>query len=160
MAWEKLSSAGPEADDKPDAQESASPSALDSGVRIRTVVVDDSDAMRKSLIALLQVLPVDIVGEARDADEALRVCVETQPDLIFLDIMMPGRTGLEILGEMKAVCPRSRVIMLTSMADREAVVRSAKLGAHDYLLKPFNKAVLCDRVRALCEEMLGKGGKT
>ncbi len=147
MAWEEVSSTPGQQQDREAAEQPI-------GTYVKTVVIDDSDAMRRTLMALLRNLPVEIVGEAADGDEGLRVCRDAQPDLVFLDIMMPGKTGLEALREIKEACPASRVIMLTSMAERSAVMESAKLGAHDYLLKPFNRAVLHDRVQAICRSMI------
>lgn len=114
---------------------------------IRTLLVDDESPARDRLRTLLsEVGDVEICGEARDGIEALERIDQLQPDLVFLDIQMPGLTGLEVVGSMKP--PRPHVVFLTAY-DRFAV-DAFDLHAVDYLMKPTARHRLVrtlDRVR-------------
>jgi DNA-binding response OmpR family regulator len=89
--------------------------------------------------------------EATDGDEILEIARDVQPDLIILDMMMPGRSGIDVIGELRAdsAVDAIPVLMLTARAqaaDREAALGA---GASDFLTKPFSPAELVDRVRQL-----------
>ncbi len=114
---------------------------------IRTLIVDDESLARERLRELLAAVPgVEIAGEASNGEEALERIAELRPDLVFLDIQMPGASGLEV-----AAClprPRPRIIFCTAF-DQYAV-DAFELHAVDYLLKPVNRIRLAqaiDRVR-------------
>jgi CheY-like chemotaxis protein len=92
----------------------------------------------------LMIIEVNLVSEgyevhkAYDGQSAIRMMKETQPDLVLLDIMMPGMSGIETLKELKRIDPETPVIMVTGVTD-EAVAKSAiELGAFDYVTKPIN----------------------
>jgi DNA-binding response OmpR family regulator len=95
------------------------------------------------------------VVTATDGDEALRTARELLPDLCILDVVMPQRTGFEILGELRVGAETARipVILLTATVQEREQARGAALGAAGYLTKPFNAAEL-DR---LIRELLGRG---
>lgn len=115
---------------------------------IRTVLVDDEQPARERLRQLLTAhADVDIVGEAEDGVQAAETIAELTPDLILLDIQMPGATGLDVAASLGM--PRPAVIFCTAF-DQYAV-DAFELSALDYLLKPVNRARLAaalDRVRA------------
>jgi CheY-like chemotaxis protein len=114
------------------------------------LVCDDEEVLRLLVRAALEPSECDIV-EARDGDESLELALALEPDLIVLDVMMPGRTGLEVLSELRAE-PRfaeTPVIVLsarTQVADRDAVDRS---GATTFMAKPFSPRQLCSAVTEL-----------
>ncbi|MFM8533021.1 MAG: LytR/AlgR family response regulator transcription factor [Acidimicrobiia bacterium] len=114
---------------------------------IRTLVVDDEQPARERLKQLLTAHPdVDIVGEAADGVEAAEKIAELSPDLVLLDIQMPGASGLDVAASLGK--PRPAVIFCTAF-DQYAV-DAFELSALDYLLKPVNRARLAaaiDRVR-------------
>lgn len=110
---------------------------------LRVVIVDDQPLARLRLDDLLSELDrVEVVGQASDGHEALRVLAEVEPHLVFLDIQMPGPTGLDVLRQAK---PRPLAIFTT--AHDEHAVAAFELAAIDYLLKPFGG----DRLRAAVE---------
>ena len=115
---------------------------------IRTLLVDDEQPARERLRRLLaNTSDVEIVGEAQDGEQALERILETKPDLVLLDIQMPGCTGMEVAASLPS--PRPYVIFCTAF-DQYAV-DAFELHAIDYLLKPVNQARLekaLDRVRA------------
>jgi two-component system, LytTR family, response regulator len=115
---------------------------------IRTLVVDDEQPARDRLRRMLSGSPdVEIVGEAEDGEHALEVIQSTRPDLVLLDIQMPGCTGMEVAASLAS--PRPHLIFCTAF-DQYAV-EAFELHAIDYLLKPVSQARLdtaLDRVRA------------
>ncbi len=117
----------------------------------RILVCDNEDVLRALVRASLAGNGYDLV-EARNGDEALEAARHTRPNIVVLDMMMPGRSGLDVLAELRAD-PRltnTRVVMLTARtraADREA---AAEAGADRFLTKPFSPLQL----RTLVEDML------
>ncbi len=81
---------------------------------VRVLVVDDSMAIRQRLAAMLHEVPGVEVSEARDADEAISLARSLAPDLVLLDLQMPGKSGIVALPEIKGVCPPPIVVVLTN----------------------------------------------
>ena len=103
---------------------------------IRAILADDHELVRAGIRALLQNIPeVDVVGEASNGEEALRLVASLQPDVALLDIAMPGLNGLETAARITAEFPQVRVIMLSMYADEEYVLQALRAGATGYLLK-------------------------
>ncbi|QDU86129.1 Transcriptional regulatory protein YehT [Planctomycetes bacterium Pla163] len=103
---------------------------------IRCVIVDDEPMGRESVrFALANDAEVEIVGEASDGDEALEVIRREVPDVVVLDIHMPGRTGLEVLGALE---PDERPLVIFATAYDQYAVEAFESNAVDYLLKPFD----------------------
>jgi DNA-binding NarL/FixJ family response regulator len=119
-----------------------------SGIRI--VVVDDHPIVRDGLRALFGTVPdVEVVGEARDADGALREVTLLRPDVVLLDVHMPGGTGLEVLPRLRRASPATRVLLLTMDDDAETVLEAVRLGADGYLVKGASQAEIMRAVRAV-----------
>ena len=105
---------------------------------LRAVIVDDEPLARKRLRRLLEAHPsVAVIGEAADGETACRVIEETRPDLVFLDVQMPGLTGFDVLARLDT---RPRIIFIT--AHDQFAVRAFEEQAVDYLLKPVEPARL------------------
>jgi two-component system, LytTR family, response regulator len=101
--------------------------------RMRAVIVDDERLARSELRRLLDVhAEVEIVGEAANVEQALRVIGETSPDLLFLDVQMPGRSGFDLLAELE---PVPAVVFATAFD--EFAFRAFEVSALDYLVKPI-----------------------
>src|SRR5687767_8130400 len=119
---------------------------------IRALLVDDEEPARERLRQLLFAIPeIEIVGDAEDGIQAIERINELSPDLVLLDIQMPGCSGLEVAASLGR--PRPAVIFCTAF-DQYAV-DAFELSALDYLLKPVNRARLAaalDRVRAACAQ--------
>jgi two-component system LytT family response regulator len=115
--------------------------------RLRAVLVDDEAPARERLGRLLAEIPdVDVVGEAEDGERAMAEIARLAPDMVFLDIQMPGCTGMEVAASLPS--PRPHIVFCTAF-DQYAV-DAFELNAVDYLLKPVNRARLAqaiDRVR-------------
>jgi NarL family two-component system response regulator LiaR len=104
---------------------------------IRVLVVDDHTVVRKGLCALLSSprYGIEVVGEAGDGAQAVTQARALQPDVILMDLLMPVKTGLEALQEIRAEDPAARVLILTSAGDRAQVISALKAGAQGYILK-------------------------
>lgn len=104
---------------------------------LKVLLIDDSQGTRRFLAPMLRNHGMDVVGETSDGREGLALYEKLKPDLVFLDIVMPVMSGLEVLKRIKEINPQATVVMLTSITDRESVIASKKAGAFSYLLKPF-----------------------
>ena len=131
---------------------------------ITLFVVDDHTLFRRGLIALLQQYPgLDVVGEAGDAAQALRLAPPLQPDVVLLDNHLPGVAGIDAVKDLRRLMPRTRVLMLTVSEDAQDLSAALRNGAQGYLLKSIDGDVLADAIRrAACgepvvsQEMMGK----
>jgi NarL family two-component system response regulator LiaR len=103
---------------------------------IRVLVADDHAIVRKGICALLATEPgIDVIGEARDGQEAVCRAERTQPDVILMDLVMPGMDGLEATRRILARQPEVRILVLTSFAGDDQIFPAIKAGASGYLLK-------------------------
>ncbi len=112
--------------------------------RISIVIADDNDMMRSILRAMLRGEEYDVVGEARNGQAAIDIVERLKPDIVCMDVMMPEKTGIEALCEIKAANPTIEVIMVTSNSDAETVQDSIMNGASGFIIKPFNAARVLD----------------
>ncbi len=115
---------------------------------IRVMIVDDNPVIRRGVAALLEEAEdLRLVGEAGDGREAIRVAVETKPDVVLLDVRMPVMDGVEAAGPLSQ---RARVMMLTYTDEQERVVAAIRAGAAGYLVHgQFDADELATRVRQL-----------
>jgi len=103
---------------------------------IRVMVVDDHRLFRRALVALLALdRGVNVVGQAGDAGEAVRQAQALQPELILLDVDLPGASGIQALGSLREVCPQVRILMLSVSEDEGDLQAALRGGANGYLLK-------------------------
>ncbi|HUQ98062.1 MAG TPA: LytTR family DNA-binding domain-containing protein [Gemmatimonadaceae bacterium] len=125
-------------------------------MRVRTLVVDDEPVARAGLRAMLTAFEwVEVVGEAADGETALAEINRLQPELVFLDVQMPGLLGIDVVRLLE----RQPFIIFTTAYSQHAV-SAFELGAVDYLLKPFGRARLAaamERVRSAIGEPAGVG---
>jgi DNA-binding NarL/FixJ family response regulator len=117
---------------------------------IRVLLVDDHKLFRAGIRSLLQTVSgVEIVAEAGDGREALRLIEIHRPDVVMMDIMMPGFNGLDAAARMASTAPATRVIMLSMNADEDSVLQSLRAGAVGYLVKTADPAELELAIRAV-----------
>ena len=107
----------------------------------RVLVVDDDDAMRDMVVSLLADEGYEASG-ADSADDALERLKDVDVDAVVSDIRMPGKTGLELVGELHALRPDTPVVLMTAFGSIETAVEAMRVGAFDYVTKPFQKDVL------------------
>ena len=114
----------------------------------RVLIVDDEPRVREVAVSYLSNGGFD-VREAADGDEARRHLVEFKPDLVVLDIMFPGASGLDLLAEIRRDDPQVAVVLLTARAEETDRVIGLEMGADDYVVKPFSPRELVARVRSV-----------
>ncbi len=107
----------------------------------KILVVDDEDDVRLFLQDFLSERDLQVMS-ASTGEEALEIVDREKPDIILLDLMMPGMDGIECLERIKKKNPASNVIMITALNDDVRVAKARKLGAHNYILKPFSLGYL------------------
>lgn len=116
---------------------------------IRVVIVDDHPIVREGLRLMLATSDdLVLVGDAADGAAALRVIDEVQPDVVLLDMRMPGMSGLEILESIRQTWPRIAVLILTTYDEDELILRGFQAGASGYLLKESSLETLFHAIRA------------
>jgi len=118
--------------------------------RIRVLVADDHALLREGIRALLrQSDEVEVVGEAADGREAVEECRRLEPDVVLMDVAMPGLGGLEATLAIVKEQPAVKVLVLTQYDDREYVARFLKAGASGYVLKKAAGSELVSAIRAV-----------
>lgn len=118
--------------------------------RIRVLIVDDHPIVRQGLRSLLSNYPdMILVGEAEDANTALEIASRVAPEVILLDIRMPGMSGVETARLLLRQQPSARILMLTSFEDEEYVTGALQAGAFGYILKSASDEMLAGAVRAV-----------
>jgi len=118
---------------------------------IRVFLVDDQTLVRKGVRSLLSLLPdIEVVGEAADGTEALDLIPRASPDVVLLDIRMPGLDGLSVLRQL---APNSAIhfIVLTTFDDADALLEGCRAGAQGFLLKDVSLEQLAGAIRAVTE---------
>jgi DNA-binding NarL/FixJ family response regulator len=115
---------------------------------IRILLCDDHELVRRGLRSLLEGAPdLAVVGEAGDANEAVKAVDELDPDVVVMDVRLPGRSGIEACRDIRSAHPEAHVLMLTSFADDEALFSSIMAGASGYVLKQVRGADLVGAIR-------------
>jgi DNA-binding NarL/FixJ family response regulator len=124
--------------------------ARESMPRIRIVLVEDHAILREGLKALiLMEADFDIVGEFASAEQSLAGIGELQPDIVITDLALPGRSGIELLAEVKRLSPQSRKLVLTAHENEEYIRAALNAGADGYVLKDANSAELMLAIRTV-----------
>lgn len=119
---------------------------------MKALIIDDERLARKELMKLLEDHPsIEIVGEAMNAEEAIQMVNELNPDLLFLDIQMPGKTGFQLLEELDAV----PYVVFTTAYD-EFALKAFEVNALDYLLKPIQAERLSETISKILEKEKSK----
>ena len=118
--------------------------------RIRILLVDDQRLMREGLRILLELEPdLEIAGEATNGQEALDTYAEIEPDVVLMDVRMPGMDGVEATWRLRERWPSARVVILTTFDDDEYVFEGLRAGARGYLLKDVSGHDLAEAVRTV-----------
>ena len=122
---------------------------------IRVMIVDDALFMRKLYHNMLEKDDISIVAEAANGYEAIALYQEARPDVVLMDITMPGMPGIEALEEIMRIDPEARVIMSSAMGQEAFVRESVKKGARGFLVKPMVEATLLRMVRSVAQSRSG-----
>lgn len=118
---------------------------------LRVLVVDDHDLFRTGLRNLLEEQGVNVVGEAENGETAIRLASDLAPDVVIMDLNMPGVGGVETTRRLSSLAPLSRVVVLTISADDDDVMNAVMAGACGYLLKDSSIQELIAGIRAASE---------
>ncbi len=110
-------------------------------MKTQILVVDDENSVRELLLTFLKDRGFSVAG-AKDGHEALELAQKLKPQMIFLDIAMPGLNGIETLKRLRKETPESNVIMISGHADHDMALAALDLGAFDFIKKPFDLAYL------------------
>jgi len=114
---------------------------------IRVLVVDDHPVVRVGVRHLLANDPeVEVVGEADSGPQALEQVAALQPDIVILDMRLPGSDGVEITRQLRRNHPEVKIVVLTAYRDEEYLLGALRAGAHAYLLKQASHEMLCDAI--------------
>src|SRR4051812_42122925 len=117
---------------------------------IRVLIADDHTLFRDGLRALLSsIADVEVAGEAATGDEAIARATEVRPDVILMDIQMPGVNGIEATRRVLAARPATGVLMLTMFEDDDSVFAAMRAGARGYILKGADQAEMLRAIRAV-----------
>ena len=117
---------------------------------IRLVLIEDQTLVRRGLRALLDLTgDMSIVAEAADGEEGARVVRRERPDVVLLDVRMPGKNGIDLLNELRRTDELPPTILLTTFDDDEALLDGIKAGARGYLLKDVSLEQLTDAIRTV-----------
>jgi DNA-binding NarL/FixJ family response regulator len=118
------------------------------GANITVALVEDDSRVRRQLVGVLKHAPgVACLGEFSNAEDALREIPRLPPNVVFMDINLPGMDGVRAVQELAQLVPQTQIVMLTIHDDTEAIFQSLAAGASGYLLKPVRAADLLDAVR-------------
>ena len=117
---------------------------------IRVLVVDDQAIVRDGLVTVLSLVPdLEVVGEAADGAEAIAAVAREEPDVVLMDLRMPGVDGPTATATIAASHPHVAVLVLTTFADDESIVTALRAGARGYLTKDAGRAEIATAIRAV-----------
>lgn len=117
---------------------------------IRVLLVDDHEFVRVSVASLLTVAGgIQVVGECADGTTVLELTARRRPDVVVLDVQLPGRSGIEVARDLVAARPSVRVLMMTGSSDHRWLLDSIAVGASGYLVKSGDPAALVAAVRVV-----------
>jgi len=115
---------------------------------VRILVADDHLIVRMGLVTLLENTPgLSVVGEAEDGNEAVRKAIRLKPDVVIMDLQMPGMDGVDATANIKAAVPNTHVLILTTFATSDIIAHALAAGATGAILKSSPKAKLLDAIR-------------
>jgi len=103
----------------------------------KVMIVDDSMVMRNMIRDVLTKNGYNVVGQAKCVADAVTLYPQLQPDLVTMDVVMPGETGIEGVKKLKALDPAVRVLMVSGLNQKNLVIQAMENGAKDYIVKPF-----------------------
>jgi DNA-binding NarL/FixJ family response regulator len=116
--------------------------------KIRVLVVDDHPIVRRGLRGLLEIVDdMEVVGDAVDGEQAVRLAEARAPDVILMDLVMPVKDGIAAIREIKARRPATEIVALTSFIEEDRVVAALEAGASGYLLKDADEQAVIEAVR-------------
>ena len=130
---------------------------------IRVVIADDHVIVREGLRLILETdQEIELVGDACDGASAIRLVSEMQPDVVLMDLRMPGLDGLQAVEQIRARWPQIAIVILTIYSENRLILRGLQAGACGYLLKDTSRETLLDAIHTasrVCSELLTNDGR-
>ncbi len=117
--------------------------------KLTALVVDDVAAMRKIIRDILEQQNFEVIGEASNGEEAVEFCRRHKPNLVTLDITMPVMDGLEALKKIREIDKSIKVVMVSAFGEKKNVLEAIKLGATNFIVKPFDAAKVARVVNSI-----------
>lgn len=122
---------------------------------MKLLIVDDSNIIRSRIARITlqsSLYGLEIVGLACNGDEAVDICLRRMPDLVTMDLTMPGMNGIECIDALLGLAPQLRILVVSALSDKATAIEALKHGAHGYMHKPFTDARLASALLELMEE--------
>jgi NarL family two-component system response regulator LiaR len=120
--------------------------------RIRLLVVDDQTVVREGLAAILANYPdIEVIGQAADGIQALEIVKQAKPNVVLLDMVMPGLDGLATIPKIREIAPSARILVVTGFAESDRVYQAIKAGALGYILKDATREQLVQAIRDVAQ---------
>lgn len=116
---------------------------------MKTLIIEDNALTRYTIRALLEKLGHEVSGEVEDGAKAVQAVAELKPDAVFLDIILPGKSGLEILSEIKSARPGVKIMVITAVVQKEMDEQLREKGADAIIYKPFSYEEFKEALRRL-----------
>lgn len=117
---------------------------------LQVLIVDDHPLFRKGMRALLDSMPdVEVIGEAQTAEEAIEYAEQLQPDVILMDLQLPGSSGLDATREIVRLSPHIQILVITLFEDNDSIFAALQAGARGYILKDTDEEEMIRAIRAV-----------
>ena len=110
----------------------------------KVLICDDSIVMRKMINDILSRNGFNVVGQAKNGVEAVELYTKLQPDLVTMDIIMPGEPGVEIVKKIVTLDSKARIMMVTGLSQKNLVLQAMENGAREFVVKPFDESALLE----------------
>jgi two-component system, chemotaxis family, chemotaxis protein CheY len=110
----------------------------------KVLICDDSIVMRKMINDILSRNGFNVVGQAKNGVEAVELYSKLQPDLVTMDIIMPGEPGVEIVKKIVTLDAKARIMMVTGLSQKNLVLQAMENGAREFVVKPFDESALLE----------------
>ena len=117
----------------------------------KVLVVDDAQFMRMMIKDVISSMSLDVIDEGKNGLEAIEKYQQHKPDLVTLDLVMPEVSGLEALKKIREIDPDASVIVISAIDQRESLMEAIRLGAKDFIVKPFEES----RIESAVKKVLG-----
>lgn len=114
---------------------------------IKLVIVDDAPFIREVLRHIFMNTEIEVVGEAQDGEEAVRLVYDLQPQIVLMDIVMPRKSGIEAAVEILKEAPQIKIIACSTLDQNSMVMRALEAGCCNYITKPFKASEVLEAVR-------------
>ncbi len=118
---------------------------------VSCLIVDDSSYARTVIKKMLASNGHKIVGEAEDGEEAVETFKDKRPELVTMDILMPKKNGIEATKEIKQLDPKCKIIVCSSLHQKDLIDEAKRAGAGDFIIKPFSEELLIQRIKRILE---------